>query len=79
MNTTACSFDYSPHHPYQWEAAQSVAISQLAEAAGGSQVALEVFLQCVVVFISTAEALLSMGLLHPLLALTFHVGVLKLL
>lgn len=79
MNTTAYSFDYSPHRPHQWEAAQSVAVALVAKAASGSQVALETCLQCVVVFISAAEALLSTGLLHPLFALSFHMGVLKLL
>lgn len=40
VNTTACSFDYSPHHPHQWDAAQSIAVSQVPEAAACFQVAL---------------------------------------
>lgn len=79
VKTTACYFNYSPHHPHQWEAAQSVAASQVAGPAAGSQVAVEICLQCVVVFISTAEALLSMGLLCELVALSFQIKFLRLL
>lgn len=79
VNTTACSFDYSPYYPHQWEAAQPVAVSQVPDAAASSQVALEIHFRCIAVFIATAEALLSTWFLHPLLALSFHREDLKLL
>lgn len=75
----SCSFDYSPFYPRQWEAAQSVAVSRVPDTAACSQKPLEVHLQCTVVFMSSAEALLSTWFLHLVLALSFRREVLKLL
>lgn len=76
--TTDGSFDYNPHHLHQWEGAQHAAVSRFPEVATNSHVVLEIPLQCAV-FVPVIEDLLSMGLLHPLLALSFLMRVLKLL
>lgn len=72
------SFDYRPLHLHQWEAALHIAVSWVPKVAASSHVVLKIPLQCVV-FVSVVEDLLSMGLLHLLLALSFLMRVLKLL